>query len=904
MKRLLVFIAILLLAGTGYFTYIKWVKDSDLSSWSFLPQNAVLVFESGQPIDHIAQIQDLPVWGNISKIPPFASLSDNLFLLDTIAGKGTFSNVFKESESLISVHITSSSTFDLLYITEIQNISQHTYLSKALAYFRDQGYKKRTREYLDFTITEIIHPQTSESFAYIFFKNYFIGSYTAFLVEDAIRTIADDEYLSFREQQSDLFQVAKLEQDLGNIYINTERLQDLVNTVNNASPSFNLANSTYLDLKLTDDAVNLNGFTFSPDKNDFLSVFNKTGGSAFDMAEIIPSNAAWVYHLSFDDQEIFRQSVNNYLTSVSPNILEKRSKILGDYDFDIDHAFTLLDAEIGLVTLEGNNKYVSEKLMILEINDMGEALRFFNSMTERYATATSDTVYHEQYGEQEIRRLPTDDFPQLLLGDIADGFDQSYYMSYRNYLIFSNSIYQLKNLLKLIEDEEVWNKSLRFNKFLDRTNNEANFSLYVNTPRSWGRIINTLKSDWVDFFNNNQQAIRNMEYLAFQFTNIDSKYYTNITLYQPPRLSSGSEYAIEVERAISLSDKVITKPFLVTNHYTKQKEVILQDIKNNVYLISSDFEALWSVDVGNQVTSDFYQIDYYRNGKLQYVFSTPEAIHVIDRTGEYLPGFPVKLGENISINSFNVLDYDNSRNYRFALSDDKGNVYLTNKDGKLLEGWNPLALKSTITSPLRHVRVSGRDFMVAQQSNGSITFKTRKGENYPGFPINTETTTISDFYVNRGNNFASTYFTTVTGSGELFEVNFSGKIVKREQLYRPNTETQFSIVNDVTGDGYLILRVTGRRYEVLDEEGNVLFEKDYFSKTPMLIQYYKLGASVEWIAFIDATDQNLYLYNKSGQLITGGPLRSGVPISVLQFENYYEIYLAEDNQLSVIRVIK
>ncbi|CAN0300553.1 unnamed protein product, partial [Chrysoparadoxa australica] len=117
-------------------------------------------------------------------------------------------------------------------------------------------------------------------------------------------------------------------------------------------------------------------------------------------------------------------------------------------------------------------------------------------------------------------------------------------------------------------------------------------------------------------------------------------------------------------------------------------------------------------------------------------------------------------------------------------------------------------------------------------------------------------------------------------------------------------ETGYSIINDVTGDGYLIIRTTGKRYEVLDEVGNVLFEKDYFSKKPMLIQYYRLGGSVEWIAFVDATDQNLYIYNSSGQLITGGPLRSGVPVSVLQFENYYEIYLAEDKQMSVIRIIK
>ncbi len=904
MKKFLVFIAVLLLAGTGYFTYENWVKHADISTWSFLPQNAVLVYESDHMLDHISAVNELPIWKNTSKLPPFSAIADNLFLLDTIAGEGNFTNFFKEVETLISVHVTSSTTFDLLFVTEIKNISQHTYLSKALAYFRDLGYKKKTREYLDFTITEITNPETNISFTYIFFKNFFIGSYTAYLVEDAIRTISDDDYPSFAVKNQGLFQVAKMDQDFGNLYINSSRLREIIGTFSPGTSSFNLANSSYLDLKIGADAINLNGFTFSKEESNFLSVFDQLGGSSFDMAEVIPGSTAWAYHLSFDNSNLFRESINKYLSIASPETLTRRTKILDDYDFDVDHTFNLLDAEIGIATLESSNKYQVEKLMILEVNDMGEALRFFNSMTERYATAVNDTIYREQYGEEEIRRLPVDEFPQLLLGDLAEGFDQSYYMSYRNYLIFSNSIYQLKSLLKSIEDEDVWNKSLRFNKFLDRTNDEANLSLYVNTPRAWSSLTRKLKPEWLDFANTWQQPIRNIEFIAFQFSYIDNKFYTNTTFYQPPRATSKSEYDIEVEKAISLPNKITTKPFLVTNHYTKQKEVILQDEKNHVYLISSDFEVLWSMDVSAPVISDFHQVDYYKNGKLQYVFATDKSIHVVDRTGSYLPGFPVQLQDDVQISSFNIIDYDNSRNYRYALSGPEGNLYLTNKDGKLLDGWNPLPLSSATTSPLRHVRVSGRDFIVAQQKNGSIVFKTRRAEDFPGFPIRTETVTTSDFYVNRGNTFTSTYFTTVTGSGELIQINFSGKITKREQLYRPTTETTFSIINDITGDGYLIIRTTGKRYEVLDEDGNVLFEKDYFSKKPMLIQYYKLGGSVEWIAFVDATDQNLYIYNASGQLITGGPIRSGVPISVLQFENYYEIYLAEDNQMSVIRILK
>ncbi len=386
MKRLLVIIAILLLAGTGYFSYLRWVKHSDLSIWSFLPQNAVFVYESDQILNHLSEVQDMPVWNNIRRIPPFSSIPANLQLLDTIAGKGTFTDLFEASETLMSCHITSSSTFDLLYITEIKNISQHTFLSKAFVYFRDAGYSKKTREYLDFTITEITHPSTGDSFAYIFFKNYFIGSFTAFLVEDAIRTISDDEYPSFREQNAELFQVAKLEKDAGNIYFNTSRLREVIGTLVAENLDFRLGSSSFLDLKLTEDAINLNGFTFSEDASDFLSIFKETGSSAFDMAEIIPGNTAWAYHITFDNNGIFGEAINKHISLISPSIIEKREQILADYDFDVNHTFTLLDAEIGIVTLESSNKYLNEKLLILEVNDMGEALRFFNSMTERYAT--------------------------------------------------------------------------------------------------------------------------------------------------------------------------------------------------------------------------------------------------------------------------------------------------------------------------------------------------------------------------------------------------------------------------------------------------------------------------------------------------------------------------------------
>ena len=60
----------------------------------------------------------------------------------------------------------------------------------------------------------------------------------------------------------------------------------------------------------------------------------------------------------------------------------------------------------------------------------------------------------------------------------------------------------------------------------------------------------------------------------------------------------------------------------MTNHNDRQnKEVIVQDNANNLYLINKEGVRLWKVKLSDKILGDVYQVDYYRNGKLQYLFN-------------------------------------------------------------------------------------------------------------------------------------------------------------------------------------------------------------------------------------------------------------------------------------------
>lgn len=898
MKRTLIILSVALLLSAGYFTYDTWVKDANISPWSFVPSNSILVYETNEPIKVLDDLHQTSIWKNLSFVPGFRSIDSGFDQLDSISA-GTIAKIFSNTPTLVAMNAISAHMFDFLFVVEIKNLNQQTFISKVHGNFEKSGYNKKTREYEDFTITELANKE--QTFTYIFYKNYFIGSFSAFLVEDAIRTVSDTENLDFLSNNSELIPLTKLERDQGNLYFNADRVSSLINIFNQDLLNLKVANSSFVDLKVNDQSINLTGFTFS-EENQFLNCFKNIPSGNFDMAEIIPTNTSWVYHYSTDDPVAFGQSLNEYFIKKNPAVIAHQQKLVSQTDFDPNVTYNLLDQEIALVNIESPVAGNNYQLLMLEIANMPDAMKYYNSLAERQLIKTGDSVYLEQFGNYQIRKLPVPNYVYALLGEIAEDFKETYYLQFRNYIIMSNSLAQLKNFTISVENEDTWSKSININRFLELTNKEASFSLFVNTPRAWGQLSTQLKPEWKSFFTNQQFTFKNFEFMALQFSPVDQKFYTNITIYQPNLPDRSIPENIETLKSISLPEDISSKPWIVTNHNTKLREVLVQDTSNNIYLISNDFSVLWDLNIQEPIISDPVQIDYYKNGKLQYAFATVSAVHIIDRTGSYIPEFPKSLPKNRKISGFRVVDYDNTKNYRFVINDPEGNVFLTDKNVKPLDGWKPRYFdKPLVQSPI-HKRVNGKDVFVIVEKTGKIWLMSRRGDPLPGFPIDTEADIASPLFIQNANDMDDATISVITENGEIIEVNFKGELVRREQLYKPVANTAFEIIKNVSGNTYLILRKTENNYELLDKNGLRLFSKDYISKSPNSVQYYQLGGGNEFIAFVDSGGAYLYLYDRNGLLITGRPLTASKPISVIEYENEYQIYKAVDKTLELISI--
>jgi len=325
---------------------------------------------------------------------------------------------------------------------------------------------------------------------------------------------------------------------------------------------------------------------------------------------------------------------------------------------------------------------------------------------------------------------------------------------------------------------------------------------------------------------------------------------------------------------------LITKPFLLRTHAHKNFDILVQDSTYAIYYLDPDQNTLWTQNLEAKIVSDVYPIDFYKNGKTQYTFATKNKVHIWDRTGNAIPGFPKEL-PSVTIQHLNLIDYDLSRNYRFAITDETGDTYLTDKELKVLEGWNPRKFSRNSIKPLQHQRLGRRDIMISVQQDGVINLTNRRGEDKSGFPFDTKKSLDNSYFLKTSNGLNNSSITIISKDGELIELTLEGAVIQKNQLLKITPESTFQLVPEHSGKSFLIIRNEGNKYEILDDTGNLLFSKDYFTEGKILIQYYDFGAGRDLVVFTDVFSESLYIYDKSGNLLTGNPLRSSSEVSIL-----------------------
>ena len=452
-----------------------------------------------------------------------------------------------------------------------------------------------------------------------------------------------------------------------------------------------------------------------------------------------------------------------------------------------------------------------------------------------------------------------------------------HYFKYEKFMIITENYNSLKEVKSMLINKDFWIKNLNFNKFQKQLNESHNSLLVFD--------INKLLP-----INNSSIGLTSL-----QLSKIQNKYYMSFNLLE----TDTENYVVQEENFLNeylFKNNLSSKPHIIFSHINNKPEVIIQDEKNIVYHLSNSLEPIWSDSI-EKIISKIFVINYYKNNKKQIVFASPNKIYGFDRKGNSLIGFPFENPSKSPIQHLNIIDYDKSKRYRIISSHRNGEIYFYDKNGKTLNGWNPILMEDELVQAPIHTRVRGKDYIIILQKNGDIYVKNRRGINYKGFPVKLDSDLTNKIHLQSSSNSAQSLLEILSDDGKLYKINLEGKIISSKDQYRNEKDAKFKMIQEASGKSPAIISYDN--YNLFKDENNINFK----NIEKLKFQFYNLSKNENFLVLTDTTIKKSYFLDKNLNYYVN-PISNQNEVSILDYGNSIIIYKTLNNSLSMIELKK
>ena len=898
-KNLLILLLVIFLGGAAYFLTTNYLFNKRLHPTEVIPAEAIFVFETTDPVNAWNQLVTQPLWGRLRDIPSLQALEDRLLALDSLAGKGgILRNSLKGTEFALSLHPSSKNGFDFLFSIGFSGKGSGDFIQSLTAQIDERNI--RSRSYSDVRIYEYTHPGEASALSYAVVGNLLLGSYSSFLLEDAIRHAQSGELTGFKTATPALYADQPQPTGLGILRVNSAGIAKLIEGISSGEALKELgyfaANkmSANLELKFADNKLVFEGRSFFADGRK-VDIKGNGNNRQHPFGNYVSHRTATFHRYNVIDP---------YQIQTLPNLaFEQKNTLQGDMEdlFPEDVFFRRLTGEVGYTVFEESGSDVKDRILLMKSSESEKQINLLKEFNWNLVGKDAEQLEQDVYLGKRIFGIGAEEFPAHVFKGQFTGFPQTYVTAYDDMIVLGNSMKAVRNFLDDMYNDNTWGKSIHHKQFLEYASPESGYDFLINVPRLWTEIINMASPEWKVFFQKYAPQFKSVDWLVLQQKGSDTQIAFS---YQLDAIKPVTDIVLAENMAVQFNQRLIFGPRTLQNFNDRSREYLVQDEGHQVHLVTDDGDLVFSQPVQGKIISEVFQIDYYKNGKLQLLFATNEAIYGFDRLGALLPGYPIRVPSGEAIHYLNLVDYDKDLDYRYFVGTQYGSLFLFDKSGKTLDGWSPRYTSDALaTAPAHHrIRRVG-DFMVAVNTSGDLYLMNRKGELRAGNPVKLGESVDTGYAVIESNQAAGAQLVTINQEGEVVKVNFNGEVTYRNQLMRPDRDTRFHLVRDQSQGNYLFVLHEYNKISVLDAEEEPLFEKNIFSEDVEL-QYFSFGGDKNIFVVIDKVQEFIYLYNLQGQLLNTRPI-SGyekIDISYSGSNNEYSILAIHGNRLSAYKM--
>lgn len=904
MKRnLIVILFLLLLAAGGYFYFyfpnkeLPFSKDNSL--YKAIPVNSPFFFELSSaksvPFDN-PLIRELDNAGIGSEWFAFLHKTDSL--IDHTNG---LSRNLQNSPFILAFDYTGRSELVPLIIKSADSNKRKEAFEKLLHTLYPPGnYNYSKKEYDNHRVTEISGDHAGEFLCFSFVNGLLLVSTKTIPVEKVIRQMQSPGI----RKDSYFLEANKTAASQGvSLYINhswlpgffenvlngkaTERVDEFGATVRTRTSGIaekfsDFASWSELDFRFGDETLILSGISVADDSlNHFLSVFADQQPVRFDAENILPRNTSFFCSFSFSDKKSFFEKLEDFYTH-SPGYYRREERIkrfdngLRTNVRNVFQGIVKNEVIVAATTIPVNPENKTTFFIVqtegrsAAEDEMKKLLANYARRAEIKATDLQSSFAVDDETRFTIYRFPYPSFPGIWLGTPFALAEARYISFYDNFMVFSNSEEGLHEYLRNMVLGNTLTKEIRYQQFRQSSSSRANINVFADVNKAYSFRNELFSPSVLKHMEKNEESLRKFDMVNWQVQRDKDIYFNSVAVAYRSDVSEEAQTTWQS----SVGSNVQFKPQLVVNHHdVANREIIFQDEQNNLHQVTHSGRVRWSIALPGPVLGEIHQVDYFKNGNLQYLFNTKEKLYLIDRNGNNVAHFPVPL-RSPATNGVNVFDYDNNRNYRYFVAGEDRKVYAYDYEGKVVKGWVFNQTDHEVTKPVQHFRVAGKDYIVFKDK-ARIYVLDRRGESRVSVSARFEN---SDNPIVLNLDGRPKMVTTDTG-GKVYYIYFDGKF--EEKKTGRFSENHFFTVDDLDGNKIPdFVFIDKNEVTVMNENGKKLFSKKLDNPLRFPPNIYTFAADLKKVGVTDALANRIYLFNPDGKLHDGFPLAGNSEFSI------------------------
>ncbi len=583
------------------------------------------------------------------------------------------------------------------------------------------------------------------------------------------------------------------------------------------------------DADITQDHIILNGISTAKDSTQsLLNIFRNTTANENELALVTPSNSDGFLSFTFNDFSLFSENLNRFNHKpVAQNPLSLFDNI----------------TEVGVIYNDVNSVVLNS----IDTQHTKTQLQEHSSVLESYRNIT---IYN--YNQPELLKRH---FTPIINETTA------LYCQLDQFFVFSNSKEALINCIVNYQ-----NKTTLF--FKDHYQQNIK---HLSSQSSLLQIINNKELQKLIKKGINHTStldLKNYRSTALQF-NYDYDFaHFNAVLTKSKALKEIATLSETFN--IKLDEELLNAPQFVKNHITSESEILVQDLKNTLFLISTTGKILWKKTLDSAVLGSIKQIDVLKNGKLQYAFATKKSVHILDRNGNNVAPFPIRFNDDIT-QPLSVFDYDLTKDYRFLITQGS-ELLMLNSKGKTVKGF-AYKKDNTITTSPKHFRIGSKDYVVFS-SGKDLKILNRTG----GVRVkNTaEIKTNNPLFLN------NKQFASYQNNGSLIKVSEKG--IASNVRVSKNKVTKFTAL----GNSFAYIWEN----QLTIKNRTITLDFGDYTKPQLFYSNGKIFVSI-----IDQQTQKIYVFDSNANLLPNFPVFGNKYIDLNNLNNLELITTGDNNSL-------